>query len=85
MNKNQKNGVLIYHCRRCDKYIKVAEVIHLPSAMKGLCVSGKTTDRWGREEFSCRPHVCPDGQIGVTDIVGGEFVEEMEEEKKKTD
>lgn len=75
MKKNNKSGILIYHCRRCDNYIKMAKVQHLPSSVKALCLSGETTDRWGREEFSCQPHTCPDGQIGVTDLIGGEYDE----------
>ena len=68
-----KEGYLIYRCRRCGVEIKTAKVNHLPVAVRTLCYSGTVYTATGREESAMRPHTCADGQVGITDIIGGEY------------
>jgi hypothetical protein len=68
-----KKGWLIYRCRRCQAEIKLTTVNHLPSAARAICVKGSVYTATGKEEFACRPHTCADGQVGITDIIGGEY------------
>ncbi|MCL2110241.1 hypothetical protein FWH30_01515 [Microgenomates group bacterium] len=74
-----KKGWLVYRCRRCGKEVKVAAVNHLPSALRAVCVKGSLYTANGKEEFASRPHTCADKNVGVMDIIGGEYEVETKE------
>ena len=70
-----KRGILLYRCRRCGEIIEFAEVSHLPAAMKAMTLTGSARDKVGRDQPIMRPHTCHDGQVGLTDVIGGEYLD----------
>ena len=72
-----KGGFLVYRCRRCDAEIKEIHVPQLqPAIAMILCGLEEMWEKkkWGavmpdKIEF----HLCEDGNIGITDLFGGEF------------
>ncbi len=73
-----KKGTFVYRCRRCGTIYQYATFSHLPASAKAACLAGSARDQLGREHFLMRPHTCPDGQVGITDLIGGEFTDKSE-------
>ena len=83
MKKLLGGGDIIYKCRRCGAVIKqmissnlLTDLIVEMSVMNGLQSIDKTDVR----EHTI--HSCKDGNLGITDIIGGEFDEDQNRIRK---
>jgi len=67
-----KNGTLIYKCRRCGERVCNTDVPDIDAAVILITMGQKFPEEWGTSERLTSFHTCPDGEIGVTDLIGGE-------------
>lgn len=70
-----KGGLIVYRCRRCGAEIKEIHVPQLQKAIVFILTDLPWPEDWeggikpDRTEF----HLCGDGNIGIMDLLGGEF------------
>lgn len=72
-----KDGRLVYRCRRCGAEIKKIDVPQLQPAIAMILYD--LEDAWKKKKWGAEMpdkvefHHCEDGNIGITDLIGGEF------------
>lgn len=67
-----KGGVLVYRCRRCGGENRVLHVPDVGRAVREILVNGTSPHEWGILGRGTCGHTCPDGAVGVCDLIGGE-------------
>jgi len=68
-----KNGTLVYKCRRCKKLVRNTEVPDVESAVILISMGQKLPEVWCGNEGLTGFHNCKDGHMGITDLIGGEL------------
>jgi hypothetical protein len=76
-----KSGVLVYKCRRCSNLIKNTSVPEGLNALLDITIEAGTRKEWGSGATLLDTHLCEDGGIGVSDLIGFESDAMIEQEK----
>lgn len=71
-----KNGTLIYKCRRCEKIVRNTEVPDIDGSVVLISKGKKLPEDWCGDEGLTSFHTCNDGNMGITDCIGGEIMKE---------
>ncbi len=71
----ERPGCLVYKCKRCGEELKEQRVASVIPSL--VCVMTQTKDMSLGFQANPKPllfvHDCPDGNKGVSEIIGGEF------------
>jgi hypothetical protein len=71
--KMRKGGFLVYKCRRCGELVKNSHAPDVDMAVTLVVIGSEMPSDWGGiTPHMIEAHACKDGNIGVTDLIGGE-------------
>jgi hypothetical protein len=78
-----ESGFLVYKCRRCGELVRNTGVPEGFNALLDITIEGRTRKEWGSGATILDTHLCSDGGIGVSDLIGFESDELIEKKKKQ--